>query len=63
MGSDEEIGLVNPSVAVEAKKRSVGGAVQRSLFAAELANFSFLHRDLRRFQRNPVSRNERERDI
>jgi hypothetical protein len=60
MGSDEEISLMNPSVAVEAKKRSVGGAVQRSLFTAELGNCSFLHLDLRRFQRNPVSRNERD---
>lgn len=41
--SDEEIGLVNLSVAAKAKKRRVRSTVQRSLFAAKLASPNLLH--------------------
>ena len=43
VASDEEIGLVNLSVAAKAKKRRVRSTVQRSLFAAKLTSPNLLH--------------------
>lgn len=37
MASDEEVGAVNPRIAVEAEKGRVGGAVESGLLVAELA--------------------------
>ena len=43
VASDEEIGLVNLSVAAKAKKYIVRSTVQRSLFAAKLTSPNLLH--------------------